>query len=89
MKASILDLRYNMKSVLQALDRNESVDIFYYGKKKGVLTPVSDQEDQENHAEGKKKMRVGDHPFFGSTKDDVLSVEDRMNKLRKGRYDDL
>lgn len=35
MKASILDLRYNMKSVLKALERNEEIEILYHGKVKG------------------------------------------------------
>ena len=36
MKASILDLRRRMKDVLLALDRNESVTIFYRGKEKAI-----------------------------------------------------
>ena len=32
MKASIVDLRYQMKDVLKSLDRGESVTIFYHGK---------------------------------------------------------
>lgn len=37
MKASILDLRYRMRDVLNALKRNE--EIFYYGKLKATLQP--------------------------------------------------
>ena len=39
MKASILDLRRRMKDILLALDRNESVTIFYRGKEKAILSP--------------------------------------------------
>lgn len=35
MQASILDLRYRMKEILQALERNETVEILYHGKRKG------------------------------------------------------
>lgn len=31
MKASIVDLRYHMKEILKALDRNEPVEILYRG----------------------------------------------------------
>ena len=39
MKASVVDLRYKMKDVLKALDRNERVTVLYRGKVKGVLIP--------------------------------------------------
>ena len=39
MKASMLDLRRRMRDVLRALDRNESVTIYYRGKEKAVLSP--------------------------------------------------
>ena len=75
MKASIVELRYNMKEVLKALDRNETVQVLYRGVLKGVITPV---------AKG-TEMRVEDHPFFGMSADDE-SVEEVMNELRGNRY---
>ena len=39
MQASILDLRYRMKEILQALERNETVEILYHGKRKGIIIP--------------------------------------------------
>ena len=42
MKASILDLRRRMKDVLLALDRNESVTIFYRGKRRCCMNPIAD-----------------------------------------------
>lgn len=39
MEASIVDLRYKMKDVLQSLDRNENVKIYYHGKLKGIIYP--------------------------------------------------
>lgn len=79
MKASILDLRYRMKDVLRALDRNETVEILYHGKLKGTIIPVSK----------KTKKRVVDHPFFGMNKDKKMDVDKQMEKLRGGRYSDL
>jgi hypothetical protein len=79
MEASILDLRYKMKEVLQALDRREKVRILYHGKEKGTIIP-SDTES---------KTKVNEHPFFGMNRKDKRSVNDVMGDLRKGRYDAL
>lgn len=82
MEASILDLRYKMNDVLKALDRNETVKIFYRGKLKGELQPA-------NTTIHKKPLKVADQPFFGMHKTADESVEDTMKKLRKGRFDDV
>ena len=58
MKASVVDLRYKMKDVLRALDRNEKVTILYHGKAKGIITPANNE----------KYKKVKDHPFFGMSK---------------------
>jgi hypothetical protein len=78
MEATIVDLRYHMKDVLRALDRNEEVRILYRGKVKGVIKPQS----------GRKRVKVSDHPFFGSEKDGE-PVKVLMDRLRGGRYRDL
>ena len=78
MQATIVDLRYHMNDVLKALDRNEDVDIFYRGKKKGVLTA------QVTSSAGK----VSKHPFF-NMRSSHQSVEAEMTALRGGRYRDL
>lgn len=80
MEASIADLRDRMKDVLKALDRNETVDILYRGKKRAVLAPVSEMKPQ--------KLRVCEHPFFGMSRDEE-PVEQVMDRLRGGRYRDL
>jgi hypothetical protein len=55
MQASILDLRYHMKEILQALERNETVEILYHGKRKGTIIPhIATQ-----------KTSTKDHPYFG------------------------
>jgi antitoxin (DNA-binding transcriptional repressor) of toxin-antitoxin stability system len=75
MEASIIDLRYKMKEVLKALDRNENVTITYHGKIKGVIHPVRSNED----------LKVSDHPFFGSHPATKQTVEEIMENLRSGR----
>jgi hypothetical protein len=80
MKASIVDLRYKMKDVLNALDRNEEVKVLYHGKLKGTIIP------QKNNI---KKSGVKDHPFFGMNKDEDLTVPETLDKLRKNRYHDI
>ena len=80
MKASVVDLRYKMNDVLKALDRNEKVTVLYRGKVKGILIPP----------EKKKHLKITDHPFFGmSAQDTDKSVSDKLNDLRKPRYNDI
>lgn len=75
MKATIVDLRYKMNSVLKALDRNESVTILYRGKVKGKIVPGT----------GGQKMKAEDHPFVGSGQDE-RSVAEVMAELRQPRF---
>ena len=81
MEASIVDLRYKMKDVLRAIDRNEKVDILYHGRRKAVLVPASDGKAEVKH--------VHEHPFFGMRQDEEEPVEQVMDRLRGGRYRDL
>lgn len=77
MNASVVDLRYRMKDILKALDRNETVTIMYHGKKKGIIKPAS----------ASTEISVFNHPFFGMTADDNgKSVETTMEELRGVRY---
>jgi len=75
MKASIVDLRYRMKDVLRALERNEDVYVMSRGKVKGVIKPVN----------GKPRMKACDHPFFNMLNSSE-PVEQQMDRLRGGRY---
>ncbi|MCX5828097.1 MAG: type II toxin-antitoxin system Phd/YefM family antitoxin [Deltaproteobacteria bacterium] len=77
MKASVVDLRYKMKDVLQALERREEVSILYHGKVKGRIVPAGTG----------KRGKVSDHPFFGMDREGTLSVESVMQNLRKERFD--
>jgi len=76
MNASIVDLRYRTKQVLQALERRESVAVLYHGKVKGTIIPASPQSPR----------KVADTPFFGMLKRDKRPVSDVMKALRGGRY---
>ena len=79
MKATIVQLRYKMKEVLRALERNESVQVLYRGEVKGTIVPVK----------RKKKNISKDHPTFGMWADDPRTVKEIMEELRKPRYSDL
>ncbi len=73
MNASVVDLRYKMKSVLEALDRHEEVTVLHRGQVKGIIKPVL-----------KPSIKVQDHPFFGSSpaSEEVESVIERLRGLR-------
>jgi len=75
MEATVVDLRYHMNEVLKALDRNESVNVLYHGRIKGVICPTGKS----------KSARVADHGFFGSQVSQE-PVEQIMVKLRGGRH---
>ena len=76
MKASVVDIRYKMTEVLDALDRSESVEILYHGKTKGVIQPVGLISSKS----------VKEHTFFGMRIQDKLTVDDTMEILRGQRY---
>lgn len=78
MKATIIDLRYHMKGVLKALDRNETVSVLYHGKVKGVIVPAGRVTD----------ARVTNHPFF-KMRSTRTPVDQVMHGLREGRCRDL
>lgn len=81
MKASILDLRRRMRDILLALDRNESVTIYYRGKEKAILSPSRHRSDKS----------IKDHEAFGMwrDRDETADVDGFVRNLRKGRLDDF
>lgn len=79
MNASIVDLRYKMSEVLGALAKRERVNIFYHGKVKGVIVP----------AEERPSVKASEHPFFGMNSHEKKAVEQLMEDLREGRYNDI
>ncbi len=80
MEAKIVDLRYRMKDVLKALDKNEEVKVLYHGKLKGIIVPAK----KDTH------KKVTDHPFFGMSSDTASkSVLDELDDLRSERIHDI
>ena len=77
MKATIVDLRYKTREILEALERNESVTVLYHGRVKGVLHPAGKAEPP----------RLTEHPFFGMHADASESVDEEMERLRRPRHD--
>ena len=65
MEASIVDLRYKMKEVLQSLDRNETVKIYYHGKLKGIIQPVKTKQKNKS---GHRRMPLNTKNFWQSKK---------------------
>lgn len=78
MKASILDLKKNMRNVLAALDHNEKITLTYRGKEKAIIVPIKNQTS---------KIPAKMHPAFGIWADrkDMNDVHAFVRKLRKGR----
>jgi antitoxin (DNA-binding transcriptional repressor) of toxin-antitoxin stability system len=81
MVATALDMRYRTHDLLASLSRGVQVVITYRGKKTGILSPYREEKVSEcGH--------VRNHPFFASALDDATSVDDKMNRLRGGRFAD-
>ena len=82
MKATVLDFRRRMPEVLQALDRNEQVTVFYRGKKRAILIPA---QELAHHEDAYK------HPAFGmwAGNDQIDDVDVHIRAMRKGRMDAL
>ena len=80
MQASVVDMRYKTKEIIHALDRNESVEIFYRGIPKGTIVP---------HISATTRKKASQHPFFGMATKESEGVELVMDRLRGGRFDAL
>jgi antitoxin (DNA-binding transcriptional repressor) of toxin-antitoxin stability system len=80
MNATIVDLRYNMKDVLRAIDRGETVTVLYRGKERAKLTPVPP-------APGNGAPKTKDQPLFGIWRDreDITDPASYLRHLRLPR----
>jgi antitoxin (DNA-binding transcriptional repressor) of toxin-antitoxin stability system len=80
MNATIVDLRYNMKHVLRAIDRGETVTVLYRGKERAKLTPIAPPSFS-----GAPKTK--DQPLFGLWKDreDISDPASYLRRLRLPR----
>ena len=81
MVATTLDMRYKTRELLDSIARGVQVIITYRGKKTCVLSPY-----KETLAVAYGS--VSNHPFFASAVGESESVEDKMDVLRGGRFDD-
>jgi hypothetical protein len=79
MDASIVDLRYKMRNVLNALNRRERVRILYHGKVKGEIIPFK----------GNSTAKSNGHPLFGMLKGEKGNPVDIVSNMRRGRNNDL
>jgi antitoxin (DNA-binding transcriptional repressor) of toxin-antitoxin stability system len=80
MNATIVDLRYNMKHVLRAIDRGETVTVLYRGKERAKLTPIAPPP-------GGGAPKTKDQPLFGLWKDraDISDPASYLRRLRLPR----
>ena len=80
MNATIVDLRYNMKNVLRAIDRGETVTVLYRGKERAKLTPIAP-------APSSGAPKTKDQPLFGLWKDreDMSAPASYLRHLRLPR----
>jgi len=75
MQTSAAELRYNLKDVMLAVERNEPVTVLYHGKPRAEIRPIAHP----------SKTSVQQHPFFAMSDDDE-PVEAVMEQLRGSRY---
>jgi antitoxin (DNA-binding transcriptional repressor) of toxin-antitoxin stability system len=80
MNATIVDLRYNMKHVLRAIDRGETVTVLYRGKERAKLMPIAP-------TPGAGAPKTKDQPLFGLWKDreDIGDPASYLRHLRLPR----
>ena len=78
MKASSRDLRYHLKSIMDAVDRGESVLITHRGKPRAKIIPIGAEKDAPEE----------ENPFVGMWKDrkDMRDVRSYVRATRRGRF---
>jgi len=75
MHTTTTELQDNLKNIMLAIERNESVIVMNHGKPKAEIRPIS----RRFHSDVRK------HPFFAMSKEQI-SVEKEINQLRGERY---
>ncbi len=78
MMASARDMRYHLKSVMEAVERGEEVLVSKRGVVKARILPVRTE----------SKTPAGENPFVGLWKDreDLKDVRRHVRRLRRGRF---
>jgi hypothetical protein len=77
MQASVVDLRYKTKDILECLRRSQKVELTCRGKIEGIIMPVALNPD---------RPPLSGHPAVGMWKDQEEHVSDMMRRLRKPRF---
>ena len=78
MKATVRDMRYHLKSIMEAVERGEDVLITKRGKAKARIVPAGSRGDAGH----------GENPFIGMWRDreDMKDVRSYVRRIRKGRF---
>lgn len=76
MKATAKDLRYNLKNIMEFVDRGEEVVITNRGQNRARIVPVE-----------KNALTKEANPFVGmwADRNDIEDVDAYIRELRKGR----
>jgi hypothetical protein len=78
MKASVLDLRKKMKSIMTAIERKEKVILTHRGIEKGIIYPINSEPEGE--------YNLLEDPAFGMWAKHKKSVRRTVKDLRKPRH---
>ena len=73
------DLRFKISMLFDILSKGEEVLITYRGKPKAKLTPIDENNSQENKSD----------EMFGMWSDRQESVDEMVREMRQGRNFDL
>jgi hypothetical protein len=76
MQASVVDLRYKTKEILESLRRRQKVELTCRGKIEGIILPAPLNSDRQP---------LSSHPAIGMWKDQEEPVSDLVRRLRKPR----
>jgi len=77
MRASVVDLRYKTKDILECLRKRQTVELTCRGKIEGIIIPAPRNSHQPPMAS---------HPAVGMWKDQEEPVSAVMERLRKPRF---
>ncbi len=76
MKTTAKDLRYNLKGIMESVERGEEVLVTNRGRIKARIVPAGEVEEEQL-----------ENPFVGMWKDrdDMGDIDTYLRELRKGR----
>lgn len=84
MKATFVELRTKSSEIIRALERNESVTVFYRGKPVAVMQPIVADRSVE------PQTKAANHAAFGIWRDreEMTDPVAHVRNLRRGRFHD-